>query len=366
MKRFFIVAGEASGDAHAAKLMAALRGLYPGCTFEGIGGDAMSRQGLQSIVSMSDINVVGFWEVAKRYTFFKKLLAQCAQLLHSSQYDAFIPVDYPGFNIRLSAEARRRNIPVCFYIAPQLWAWGSNRAKKLCSVVDVLLVVLPFETAFFEQFGIKTKFVGHPLLDDPELADGFVPIGQRDNVIALMPGSRAQEVQAHLPILLQTAELLCKEEPSFEVVIAAPNSVHPSLYAPALGRARVEYNSRSLMKRARVGVVKAGTSTLEAALCGMPFVMMYKTSTLSYMVARQLVRLPSIALANIIAQKRIVHECIQREARPAVLAAELLRLVRDTHSADAMQEEFRHLRRALGDGGASVRAAQCIAEVVGL
>lgn len=365
MKRFFIVAGEASGDTHAARLMAALRQLYPGCVFEGIGGDAMSRQGLQSLVPMSDINVVGFWEVAKRYAFFKKLLARCAQLLQNSQYDAFIPVDYPGFNIRLAAEARRCTIPVCFYIAPQLWAWGKGRAKKLSSVVDVLLVVFPFEVAFFEQFGIKTKFVGHPLLDDLELVDGFAPVGQRENIVALMPGSRAQEVRAHLPILLQTAELLRKDEPTLDVVIAAPPSVHPSLYAPALGRARVEHNSRLLMKRARVGVVKAGTSTLEAALCGMPFVMMYKTSMLSYIVARQLIRLPSIALANIIAQKRIVHEYIQRDARPDVLSAELLRLVRDTHSADAMQEAFRHLRASLGDGGASVRAAHCIAEVVG-
>lgn len=366
MKRFFIVAGEASGDTHAAKLMAALRQLYPGCVFEGIGGEAMSQQGLQSLVALSDINVVGFWEVAKRYSFFKQLLARCAALLRTNHYDAFIPVDYPGFNMRLAAEARRCAIPVCFYIAPQLWAWGSKRAKKLRSVVDVLLVVFPFETSFFEQFGINAKFVGHPLLDAPEFADEVLPIGQRDNVLALMPGSRAQEVQAHLPILLRTADLVRREEPALDIVIAAPNSVPPSLYAPASGRAAIAPHSRALMKRARVGVVKTGTSTLEAALCGMPFVMMYKTSVLSYLVARQLVRLPYIALANIVAQKRVVRECIQSEARPDVLAAELVRLVRDTHSAELMQQEFRQLRAALGDGGASARAAQHIAEVVGL
>lgn len=366
MKRFFIIAGEVSGDTHAARLMAALKQRYPGCTFDGIGGEHMREQGLDSIVDLREINVVGFWEVARRYSFFKKLLERCTTLVCSGRYDAFIPVDYPGFNIRLAAAARKSGVPVCFYIAPQLWAWGRNRARKLRDAVDLLMVVFPFETAFFEQFGIRTEFVGHPLLDDPEFAHGFAPLETRNNVLALLPGSRTQEVRAHLPVLLEAGEQVCRSLPAMELVIAAPKSVDPALYAAAQGRARIEHNSRTLMKHARAGIVKTGTSTLEAALCGMPFTMMYKTSFLSYALARRLVSLPYISLVNIILQRPVVHECIQHEARPDTLAAELLSLLRDTGKSAVQQQEFLHLRSLLGSGGASARAAECIAEVVGL
>lgn len=366
MKRFFIIAGEVSGDTHAARLMSALKERYPGCTFEGIGGERMREQGLESLVDLREINVVGFWEVARRYPFFKKLLNRCTALVCSGRYDAFIPVDYPGFNLRLATAARKKGVPVCFYIAPQLWAWGRHRARKLRDAVDVLMVVFPFETAFFEQFNIRTQFVGHPLLDDPEFATGFAPLETRDNILALLPGSRPQEVQAHLPILLAAGEQVRREIPSMEIVIAAPKSIDPLLYAPAQGKAAIEHNSRTLMKHARVGIVKAGTSTLEAALCGLPFTMMYKTSFLSYTLARHLVDLPYISLVNIILQRPVVRECIQHEARPDTLAAELLSLVRDNEKSAALQREFLHLRSLLGDGGASARAAECIAGIVGL
>ena len=364
MKRFFIVAGEISGDRHAARLMDALRLYYPGCVFEGIGGDEMKRRGLDSLVALQDINVVGFWEVARKYSFFKKLLARCAERLRSSRYDAFIPVDYPGFNLRLAAEARRCGTPVCFYIAPQLWAWGRGRAAKLRDTVDMLMVVFPFEKEFFERFGIRTEFVGHPLLDDPDFASGFAPLEQRQDMLALLPGSRRQEVRSHLPVLLEASRLVRTVRPSTEVVVAAPAGVDPQLYDEARDTARIEHNSREVMKRARVGIVKTGTSNLEAALCGMPFVMMYKTSTLSYLLARHLVDLPHISLVNIILGRPVVRECIQSEASPRALADELLRLLDNRQAAAEMQHEFACLRTQLGDGGAARRAAGCIATVI--
>lgn len=366
MKRFFIVAGEVSGDKHGARLMAALRERYPRCVFEGIGGEDMKREGLESLVALHDINVVGFWEVARKYGYFRALLSRCANMLRSGQYDAFIPVDYPGFNLRLAAHARAVGIPVCFYIAPQLWAWGRGRAAKLRDAVDVLLVVFPFEKEFFEQFGIRTEFVGHPLLDDPDFASPVLPLHERGNTLALMPGSRRQEVRSHLPLLIEAARLVRSARPSMEVVIAAPPSVDASLYSSVSGGVRIEHKSRAVMKQARVGIVKTGTSNLEAALCGMPFVMMYKTSTLSYMLARRLVQLPHISLVNIILGRPVVRECIQHEATPRALAAEVLRLVDGEQTALQMQHDFAALRSLLGDGGAARRAAVCISTVIDL
>ncbi len=364
MKRFFIVAGEISGDKHGARLMAALRLRYPGCEFDGIGGEEMKRVGLTSLVALQDINVVGFWEVARKYGYFKKLLARCAELLRASHYDAFIPVDYPGFNMRLAAEARKIGTPVCFYIAPQLWAWGRGRAAKLRDAVDVLMVVFPFEKEFFENFGIRTEFVGHPLLDDPDFASGFSPFQERRDMLALLPGSRKQEVRSHLPVLLESARIVQSARPSTEIVIAAPVGIDPALYEAVGTTARIEHNSRAVMKQARVGIVKTGTSNLEAALCGLPFVMMYKTSTLSYLLARRLISLPHISLVNIILGRSVVRECIQREASPRALANELLRLIDNEQAACEMQNEFARLRTLLGDGGAAMRAAECIFTVI--
>ncbi len=367
MKRFFIVAGESSGDAHAARLMRALRDIYPDCVFAGIGGHAMAEEGLRSMVPLSDINVVGFWEVAKKYTYFKELLRRCARELSSGQFDAFLPVDYPGFNLRLAAAARKSGIPVVYYIAPQLWAWGAGRARKMRHLVDLLLVVFPFEEDFFAGYGIPTRFVGHPLLEAPAFISPAPEDDKRENCIALLPGSRAQEVSYNLPLMLACAEIVAREDPGLHFAVATAPHVPPGLYSQhrhANLDLSFDSDSRSLMRRARAGIVKTGTSTLEAALSGMPFVMAYRTSWLSYQVARRLVRLERIALVNIVAQGDVVREFIQREADPAAIAAEVLRLVQDKSYRKAQSSAFLSIRRELGASGASQRAAGLIADLL--
>jgi lipid-A-disaccharide synthase len=382
---FFIVAGEASGDIHGARLMRALKHHAPGCRFSGIGGARMAEEGLQSLVPMEHINIVGFWEVAKRYPFFKRLLAECRQILASTPFDAFIPVDYPGFNMRLAAFAKEFRIPVYWYIAPQLWAWGSNRAEKLRTLVDKLFVVFPFEVEFFRRYAIQAEFVGHPLLDDPDFTnDAAAPLA-REPLIALLPGSRAQEIGKNLPIMLKAASILASKAqntlPNLRFAIAAPPTIDKRLYSKHVTMPEIaglpitfEHQSRALMRRAAAGIVKTGTSTLEAALCNMPFAMMYKTSALSYYLAKRMITLSHIALVNIVADwqpqaaptkeqklsEEIVREFIQHEATPEAIAAELYRIITEAQYAHQMHEGFARVRHLLGKAGAANNVAQQI------
>lgn len=325
----------------------------------------MEDEGLKSLVSLQEMSVVGFWEVAKRYGFFKKIIENCNQILTSEHFDAFIPVDYPGFNLRLATFAKLQKIPVFYYIAPQLWAWGKNRAGKLKDSVDELLVVFPFEVEFFGKLGIYTTFVGHPLLDAPQFIGNFPNLADREKKIAFLPGSRKQEIQRNLPLMLKTAEMLSKNLTDYEFVVAVAPNVDKNLYVCTKSKnlqIKFAENSVDLMKKSAAGLIKTGTSTLESVLCGLPFAMMYKTSSVSYLLAKNLINLTSISLVNIISRKEIVREFIQHEATPERMADEILRLVKDTNVAEKMQEEFRKIRRELGEAGASERAANVIAE----
>lgn len=344
--------------------MEALRVRFPGCRFSGIGGDAMEKAGLASIIPFAEMNVVGFWEVVKRYRSLKRVLDRCHAMLRSGQFDAFIPVDYPGFNLRLAQYAKSIGAPVYYYIAPQLWAWGAGRANKLRSRVDLLMVVFPFEREFFQGYGIPTVFVGHPLLDDPQFQSQIRSLDDREPLLALLPGSRTQEVEKNLPVMLAAAKTFRKRRPDLRIAVAISPNVERNLYAQISGadpHIVFATDSRVLMRQARAGIVKTGTSTLEAALCGLPFVMMYKTSALSYQIAKRLVKLPSIALANIIAGKQIVRELIQREAAPDAISDELERIFGDRDYAAAMQQELTNVRVMLGKEG----AANCAADHIG-
>lgn len=369
-KVFFIVAGETSGDLHGARLMRSLRAQFPNARFEGIGGERMTAEGLHSMVPLSDINVVGFWEVAKRYGSFRALLEQCKTRLQSTAYSAFIPVDYPGFNLRLARHAKSCGIPVCWYIAPQLWAWGEHRAEELRAVCDVLMVVFPFEEEFFAKHRITTRFVGHPLLDDSAFSGDILPLEQRTKTIALLPGSRLQEVERNLPLQIAMANALSHSIAEHTFTIAQSPNVPEQVYKrlTATCKAHIEFtnDSRTLLRTARAGVIKTGTSTLEAGLLGLPFVMMYRTSWVSYLLAKRVITLPSIALVNIITREPIVKELIQENATVASLSEEVMHLLTSPNYAAYMQEKMRYLRVLLGhseyDAPASVRASQAIAE----
>lgn len=358
--RIFIVAGDPSGDRYAARLMAEWRRLQPEVEFLGIGGSRMEAQGLRSLVPLQRISVVGFWEVARQVGFFRRLLRQCEDVIRTQGVHAVVLVDYPGFNLRLARRVRRRGIPVYYYIAPQVWAWGRWRLAVLAEAVTLLLVVFPFELEFFQRAGVRCTFVGHPLLDEPMLEREPPPVAERPLQIALLPGSRLQELRSHVPLLQRTVELVQRELPEARFVAALPPTVAPEAL-PAVTHWNWEADVYGLLQRSRAGLVKVGTSTLEAALCGMPFVAFYRMSWLSYAIARSIVQLRSAVLVNLLAGRSVVPEFLQQRAKPAQLARALLEVL-EPAVAERQQESFLQLRTLLGGPGTAARAAALLVE----
>lgn len=360
--RIFISAGEPSGDLHAARLMAEIRLRIPNVVFEGIGGPAMELQGLHSLASLKDLAVSGFWEVAKRYGFFRALLDRCADVIRRTRPSIFIPVDYPGFNMRLADHARRADVPVAYYIAPQLWAWGRDRGRRLAEVVNRLLVVFPFEREFFAQFGIDTVHVGHPLLDDEAFSP---PLSHDGSQLVVMPGSRRQELHRHLSLLADTVKRLRTLEPSLSVICPRPGFLPDEAYRLLADcDVKIVDDARQAMRTSAAGLIKAGTSTLEAALLGLPFSTFYRTSWLSYRMSKRLVQVDSVTMMNLLLNERIIHEYIQDDATPERLAQEARRLLHDEERRAELRAASDDVRELLGGPGASARAADIIADMV--
>jgi lipid-A-disaccharide synthase len=359
LKKIFISAGDPSGDIHAARLIKAFKKLEPDFQFIGIGGPEMEKQGFKSIADLEDISVVGFWEVIKRYGFFKKLLKRSADLIASDDVIAFVPVDYPGFNIRLASKAKENHKKVLYYIAPQLWAWGKERAKKLTGNVNKLMVVFPFEKDYFQDYGIDTEFVGHPLMDDPYFDEINT---KREKIIAFFPGSRKQEIEKHTNLYSQTASILENKLKEHKFVISGARKFPKEIYKDFLinDRREFEINSRKLFTTAECGIIKTGTSNLEAALAGMPFAMAYKAGLVNYMIGKNLLNLDYVSLPNILMKKEVVKEYIQNDANPKNLSDEILRIVEEKDYTDKMINDFKQLRNILGEKGAAKNAAKII------
>ncbi len=361
MPLIFISAGDPSGDIHAARLMKELKKIIPDIEFIGIGGYRMQTEGLQSIIPIQEISVVGFWEVLKKINIFRNLMSNCKNIFTNKKVDLFLPVDYPGFNIKLAKFAKSKNIPVAYYIAPQLWAWGKNRARKL-SGVDKLFVVFPFEVDFFKQFGINAEFVGHPLLDNPLLKEKSSDFSERENIIALLPGSRQQEIEKHLELFVQSAVLFKETYTDFKIVLAKNVNTNIERYYKFLQdyNVLVEENSLELMKKAKIGIVKTGTSNLEAALAGMPFVMVYKTSFFSYVLSKQLIELEYISIVNILKNKTIVPEIIQQDANPQKISKSLIDMLTSQEKIQLIQNVYSEIRDRLCSASASQTTAEKI------
>lgn len=360
--RYFISAGDPSGDIHAARLMNELKKLDPEAAFAGIGGSNMKLQGLDSLAELTDISVVGFWEVAKKFKFFQKLLAKSKDYMLSQKFDVFIPVDYPGFNIRLATYAKKNGVPVYYYIAPQLWAWGKERAKKLKNAVDKLLVVFPFEEEYFSSFDLNTQFVGHPLLDSPYFSSR-TSIDKRDNLIGFFPGSRKQEIDKHSQLINEVAGILSSELENYKMGIARSNYITADYLKSKLDK-RITFeiydSSYELMQKSAVGLVKTGTSTLEAALSGMPNAMFYITSFFTYQLGKNMINLDYIALPNILLNKEVVKEFIQNDAKANQIAKNILSLLNHKTIRNRQLKEFEAIRELLGEKGASYEAAKII------
>lgn len=361
--KIMIIAGEISGDIHGALLMQQIKKLYNNVEFIGIGGKNMIESGLTSIIDISEIAVVGFVEVLKHGILFTKLLRKCKEMLLKEAVDCFIPIDYPGFNIKVAKYARGIEIPVYYYIAPQLWAWGKNRWKKLKKAVTKLLVVFPFEEVFFNKHNIPAKFVGHPLLDNELFHNPIKTIDERENVIAFFPGSRKQEIRKNLELFATTAVLLDKKLNNFTYEFAVANNLSDydfELLKYYNFKYKLNRDSKKLMSYAKIGIVKTGTTTLEASLLGMNMIMAYKTSFTHYLLGKCLINLDFISLPNILLNKEVIPEFIQNKVTPKILEKNVLELLNNKNQCLMQQKYFAEIKNILGYSGASFNAANII------
>lgn len=361
-----LVAGEASGDQHAARLAAALGELSPGLKVSGIGGPKMEAAGAQLLFRSEDLALVGVAEVLPKLGVILGALRGMKRHLKQTRPDLVILVDFPDFNFRVGKAAKKLGLKVLYYISPQVWAWRPKRAQKMAAFVDHLACVFPFEPAFFRLHApfLPVSFVGHPLLDEPapEFAEPL-PVPAEAELVGLLPGSRMSEIKRILPLLLAAAKKLQERREGLHFVLPlAPGlsreQVEPYLGSPPRGLSVIPGRARQVMAEAKLLMVASGTATLQAALAGTPGVVVYKTGGFNYLVARSLIQVEHIAMPNLIAGHGLLPELIQGEATAANLAAEAHELLSDSARRRQIIEGLAEVRRKLGGPGANRRVAE--------
>ena len=353
---------------HGARVAREFRRRWPEVEMTGLGGECMAAAGVRLIRGLDDLAVMGFAEVVKRLPFFRRLESQLKHLLEEGSFDLVLPVDYPGLNLRISRHAERLGIPVLYYIGPQVWAWRAGRAEHLSRAADRIAVILPFEAELYRAHGGRAEFVGHPLLDeelpgDPDALARTLGIPPGAPVLALFPGSRRQELIRHARPFTAAARELQRRIRGLQVIVSKVSGLPASAYR-SMPFPTTE-DGTSLRALATAGLVKSGTSTLEAALAGMPFAVAYITHPLTWFLARRLVRVPHVALANLVAGDRVVPEFIQGEVTTSALvdAIEPL-LAEDSPERGEMLARLAAVRTALGSPGAATRVVDLAEQIL--
>lgn len=363
--KLYLLCGEDSGDLHAANLVAAMRLLHPNLELHGVGGDKLLAQGMTQVAHVRDINFMGFVEVVKNLRTIRQLFRAVEEDIATWKPDAVVLVDYPGFNMRLMPFIKQLNIPIIYYISPQLWAWKKGRIEKIRQSVDKMYVILPFEQEFYAKENIRVEFLGHPLLDAMpagEVATQSFPKAVRP-MVALLPGSRPQEISRMLPVMLRVAA----QYPDYDFVVAGAPSRSEAFYAPFLANSSAKLvmnRTYEVLHNADAALVTSGTATLETALHGVPQVVCYKGSWISYQIGKRLVDVKYISLVNLIADKPIVRELIQTDFTEKDVSAALNALF-VPNSRQQLLAEYQELYVRLGNRGASERIANDMLRFLG-
>lgn len=374
--KIYIIAGEDSGDLHSSNLMKALKVHENDLAFRGVGGDLMKAQGMELVAHIEDINFMGFVEVVKNLKTIRQLFRTVEADILYWLPDVVVLVDYPGFNLRLAPFIKEQQIPLIYYISPQVWAWKKGRVKKIKALVDRMMVILPFEKKFYAKEGLEVDFVGHPLLDvvGKEVSSFEFEVSSsnqsqnpkpetrnsKPQTIALLPGSRKQEIKRMLPVMLEAA----KAFPEKQFIIGGAPSRKRSFYEDLIGESNVELwmnRTYELLERADYAWVTSGTATLETALFKVPEVVCYKGSWLSFQIGKRLVNVKFISLVNLILDREAVKELLQSAFRPDQLIAEQNKLMSPERKAK-LQADYDELYARLGEKGASDRAARIVLE----
>jgi lipid-A-disaccharide synthase len=381
-KKILVVAGEASGDEHAARLVAAIQAKEPRAEFFGIGGEAMAAQGVRLLCHASELAVVGLSEVIGRLGAVLKALREVGRALKTERPVLAILVDFPDFNFWVARLARFYRVPVMYYISPQVWAWRTYRVRTIARLVDRMVVIFPFEADFYRGRGVPVTHVGHPLMETlPILSDRRALLAQwgldpARLTVALLPGSRAGEIERHLPTMLAAAALIRRAIPQCQFLLplasTAPAEIVKNMVKRWLGEGTgdrgplsiISGQSYQALAAAHLAVVASGTATVEAALAGTPTVIVYRVSPLTFRVARSLVRVEHVGMANLLASERLFPELLQDDFTPARLAREVLGLIGDRERLAAIRQGLARVVTRLKGPGASARAAQVALELV--
>ncbi len=375
MAKIMISAGEASGDVHAAALTREILKLDPTAQVYGMGGDGLRAAGGEVLFDIKDHGVMGLVEIIRKLPALFRLRSDFAEVMDKRRPDCLVTIDYPGFNMRLAKVARAKGIPVISFIAPSAWAWRKGRAKNVAKLVNKVAAIFPFEYEVYKEAGADVEFMGHPLVDivQPSLpvAEAVAKAGKHEGrpLVLLLPGSRLQEIQRLLPSMLEAAKIMVKANPALEFVMPRAGTIPRVMLEEEINRAGIhvsitEGNNYDVMGVADVALAASGTVTLEAALCRLPSVIVYKTAPLTAFIVRRLLNIADIGLPNIVAGRHILPELLQEDATPAKMAAEVLHLLEPAAHAQALAD-LDDVKKRLGEPGAVRRVAELTLRVAG-
>jgi lipid-A-disaccharide synthase len=364
-----IVAGEASGDIYGADLACEALKLDSNLHFFGIGGARMREAGVETLVDSADMAVVGLIEVLKHFDVISAAFLKLKKILLNEPPDLLILIDYPGFNLRLAKIARRAGVKVLYYISPQIWAWRQGRVKKIARLVDHMAVILPFEAPFYERAGVPVSFVGHPMTDMVNVSKNRVEaaasfgLDPNRKIVGLFPGSRRNEIERLLPVIIASAVQLKQRFPEIQFALPLASTLNsdtitPQLTAAGLNVTITRDRIHDLIRACDAVISVSGTVTLEIALVGTPMVIIYKLSPLTYQLAKRLIKVPNIGLCNIVAGQTVVKELIQDDANDRNISDEIAAILSDADYDNAIRQKMAEIRSRLGCGGASKNVAK--------
>lgn len=365
-----IIAGEASGDLHGASLIKELKAFDPGIEVYGIGGDKMIAQGMTALYNIRQMAFLGFVEVIRHLPFIKKVQRDLIAKINSENINTIVLIDYPGFNLDIAKKLNAMNKKLIYYISPQVWAWGKGRIKKIKEIIDKMLVVFPFEETMYRENGVDSIYVGHPLIEHIEnysflskekLYNKF-DLESGKEILLLMPGSRKQEIKKIFPACIEAAERLAADF-NMQTVVACSENIDEKFFYEHTDKNNfkiVKGFTYDLLKHSRFGIVKSGTSTLEAGIFQMPFIVVYSTSALTYFIGKLLVKIKNIAMANILLGETVIDELIQNDVNVSNIYVKASRILLDKDLYAEIKKKLGKIKTKLGGSGASKRAAEII------
>lgn len=370
-----IICGEPSGDMRAASLVNAIHQLSPSITFSGIGGDFCERAGVHLFSNIDQLAVMGFTEVLKNLPRIKRVFNTAVAETKKQKPDAVILVDYPGFNLRLAKILKQKDFKIIYYVSPQVWAWKESRIDLIKKVVDRMLVFFPFEKEFYAKRGYTADFVGHPIIDEVSAninaTDFLNKLGMNTSLktIGLLPGSREKEIINLLPDMLRAAELIKEEYPHIQFILLQTKNVPADIFDQILKNhptlpLTITSEYYNALNACHACIVASGTATLETGICGKPMVVVYRTSWLTEMLVRLFIKIRYISLVNIVAEKKLVEELLQKDATPKNISDGILRFLNDPIYYNKTKDDLLSLRSKLGSSGASKRAAEVVLDVI--